>query len=183
MHACINIMCVIFFTKLYWKCFHNRNSSTHWCKECLTHPDILERNFIVMKNCNIAVFIEISCKIYVHTFFTGVPVIRHNLYYACCENPYPDVTFWLVLRRKPLYYLFNLLTPCLFIVATTILVFYLPPDCGEKISLSVTGLLALTVFLLMVAEALPPQSDSIPLIGEFNLLSTEYLISYHLLGS
>ncbi len=68
--------------------------------------------------------------------------------------------------RKPLYYLFNLVLPCVFITATTILVFYLPPDSGEKVSLGVTVLLALTVFLLMVAETMPPQSESVPLIGE-----------------
>ena len=65
-----------------------------------------------------------------------------------------------------MYYLFNLVLPCVFITATTVLVFYLPPDSGEKVSLGVTVLLALTVFLLMVAEAMPPQSMSIPLMGK-----------------
>ena len=72
---------------------------------------------------------------------------------------------YFILSRKPLYYLFNLVLPCVFITATTVLVFYLPPDSGEKVSLGVTVLLALTVFLLMVAEAMPPQSISIPLMG------------------
>ena len=34
--------------------------------------------------------------------------------------------------RKPLYYLFNLVLPCVCITGTSILVFYLPPDAGEK---------------------------------------------------
>ena len=34
-----------------------------------------------------------------------------------------------------------------------------------QVSLGVTVLLALAVFLLLVAEAMPPQSDSVPLIG------------------
>ena len=38
-----------------------------------------------------------------------------------------------------------------------------------QISLSVTVLLALTVFLLLVAERLPTQSDSVPLIGWYNV--------------
>ena len=95
----------------------------------------------------------------------GMPLKQHDVVYGCCDSVYPDVTFWVVMRRKSLYYTFNLLLPCLFITATTILVFYLPPESGEKISLGMTGLLALTVFLLLVAETLPPQSDSIPLIG------------------
>ena len=62
--------------------------------------------------------------------------------------------------------MFNLVLPAVFITATTILVFYLPAASGEKVSLGVTVLLALTVFLLMVAESTPPQSDSIPLMGK-----------------
>ena len=58
--------------------------------------------------------------------------------------------------------------PAVLITATTILVFYLPAASGEKVSLGVTVLLALTVFLLMVAESMPPQSENIPLLGECN---------------
>ena len=64
--------------------------------------------------------------------------------------------------------MFNLVLPAVFITATTILVFYLPAASGEKVSLGVAVLLALTVFLLMVAESTPPQSDSIPLMGTYN---------------
>ena len=64
----------------------------------------------------------------------GVPVRRHEVYYSCCLEPYPDVTFWVVIRRKPLYYVFNLILPCILITAITILVFYLPSESGEKAS-------------------------------------------------
>ncbi len=78
-----------------------------------------------------------------------------------CPQVYPNHLNF----RKPLYYLFNLVLPCVFITGTTVLVFYLPPDSGEKVSLGVTVLLALTVFLLMVAESMPPQSLTVPLMG------------------
>jgi len=29
---------------------------------------------------------------------------RHVVYYSCCEAPYPDITYMLVLRRRPLFY-------------------------------------------------------------------------------
>ncbi len=95
----------------------------------------------------------------------GMPLVRHNILYNCCPNPFPDVTFWIIICRKPLYYIFNLILPCLFITGTTILMFYLPPESGEKVSLGVTVMLTLAVFLLLVAETMPPQSESIPLIG------------------
>ena len=100
----------------------------------------------------------------------GMPVKRNVIFYTCCPTAYPDVTFWIIIRRKPLYYIFNLIIPCIFITATTVLVFYLPVESGEKVSLGVTVLLALTVFLLLVAETMPPQSITIPLIGECKTL-------------
>ena len=54
---------------------------------------------------------------------------------------------------------------------TALLAFVLPPESGEKVSLGVTVLLALTVFLLLVADTLPPLSDSIPLMGKFHYIS------------
>lgn len=49
----------------------------------------------------------------------------------------------------------------------TILSFYLPPDSGERISLVITNLLAMTVFMLLVAEIIPPTSDAVSIISTF----------------
>lgn len=38
---------------------------------------------------------------------------------------------------------------------------------GEKVSIGVTTLLSMTVFLMLVTDSMPPNSDSLPLIGEF----------------
>jgi hypothetical protein len=46
--------------------------------------------------------------------------------------------------------------------------FLIPPDSGEKVSMGVTTLLSMTVFLMVVAENMPPNSDSVPLIGKTN---------------
>ena len=63
----------------------------------------------------------------------GFPNRRHVIYYPCCPQSFSDVTFYVIIRRKPLYYMFNLILPCLFITATTVLVFYLPAESGEKV--------------------------------------------------
>ena len=96
----------------------------------------------------------------------GIPLIRHNIKYVCCVLPFSDVTFWVIIRRKPLYYVFNLVIPSFFLMGTTFMTFYLPVESGEKVSLGVTVLLAITVFLLLVAETMPSQSLSIPLLGK-----------------
>ncbi|XP_013418405.1 neuronal acetylcholine receptor subunit alpha-10-like [Lingula anatina] len=95
----------------------------------------------------------------------ALPVVRHVVTYQCCSEAYPDVTFYFVMRRRSLYYMFNIMVPCIFIVSIALLTFYLPPESGEKVSLVVTVLLALTVFMLLVAEIMPPQADAIPLIA------------------
>lgn len=55
--------------------------------------------------------------------------------YDCCEETYPDVTFTVVMQRRTLYYGINLLLPCVLISTLALLVFVLPADSGEKISL------------------------------------------------
>lgn len=64
-----------------------------------------------------------------------VPGGRHEVFYDCCAEPYPDVTFVVTLRRRTLFYALNLLLPCVLLSSMTLLVFLLPANSGEKISL------------------------------------------------
>uniref|UniRef100_A0A3B5B8A5 Neuronal acetylcholine receptor subunit alpha-7-like n=1 Tax=Stegastes partitus TaxID=144197 RepID=A0A3B5B8A5_9TELE len=96
-----------------------------------------------------------------------VPGGRHEVFYDCCAEPYPDITFVVTLRRRTLFYALNLLIPCVLLSSMTLVVFLLPANSGEKISLGITVLLSLTVFMLMVAEIMPATSDSVPLIGQY----------------
>jgi nicotinic acetylcholine receptor, invertebrate len=45
------------------------------------------------------------------------------------------------------------------------MVFLLPAASGEKVSLGVSILVAISVFLLLVAGNVPDTSDAVPLIG------------------
>lgn len=65
----------------------------------------------------------------------GIPGKRNEKFYECCKEPYPDVTYTVTMRRRTLYYGLNLLIPCVLISALALLVFLLPADSGEKISL------------------------------------------------
>ena len=40
---------------------------------------------------------------------------RHIVYYSCCEEPYIDITYSIRLRRRPMFYVFNLILPCILI--------------------------------------------------------------------
>ncbi|KAL5110207.1 Acetylcholine receptor subunit alpha-like [Taenia crassiceps] len=107
----------------------------------------------------------------------GVSARRNIEFYPCCTEPYLDITFYIILRRKPLFFGVNVICPCISISILTIVVFYLPADSREKISLSISILIALTVFFLLVFEISPPTSLVVPLIVKF-LLFTMVLIIF-----
>ncbi|CAI9731357.1 acetylcholine receptor subunit alpha-like 1 isoform X2 [Octopus vulgaris] len=105
-----------------------------------------------------------------------VPAKKNEKRYLCCPEPYPDITFNITMRRKTLFYTVNLIIPCVSISFLTVLVFYLPSDSGEKITLCISILLSLTVFFLLLAEIIPPTSIVVPLIGKY-LLFTMILVT------
>jgi len=65
----------------------------------------------------------------------GVPGLRESKEYDCCPEPYVDITFTVHIRRRTLYYFFNLIVPCVLISSMALLGFTLPPDSGEKLTL------------------------------------------------
>nr|XP_043883464.1 neuronal acetylcholine receptor subunit beta-2-like isoform X1 [Solea senegalensis] len=90
---------------------------------------------------------------------------------------YLDITYDFVIKRKPLFYTINLIIPCVLITSLAILVFYLPSDCGQKMTLTISVLLALTVFLLLISKIVPPTSLAVPLIGKY-LMFTMVLVTF-----
>ncbi|XP_038058835.1 neuronal acetylcholine receptor subunit alpha-3-like [Patiria miniata] len=104
------------------------------------------------------------------------PCKRHVISYLCCQEAYVDVTCNFLLRRMPLYYFAYLLLPCGLISFNTVLVFYLPPDISEKMSLCTSVLLSMAWFLLLVTQRIPPTGNNFPLIVKY-LLFTMVVVS------
>ncbi|VDL91846.1 unnamed protein product [Schistocephalus solidus] len=97
-------------------------------------------------------------------------------YYKYSHHAYPEVTFKLRMRRRTIFYTFNLMMPCVAISALMLLTFYLPPESREKISLSINIFISLTLFFLLISETIPPTSLAVPLLGKY-LLFTIILIT------
>ncbi|XP_053374295.1 neuronal acetylcholine receptor subunit alpha-7-like [Mercenaria mercenaria] len=74
-------------------------------------------------------------------------------------------------QRKSLFLVLNIMLPIIFIAAINILVFILPAESGERLSYSVTVLLALAVYMTLVGENLPKSSEPMS------------ILSYYLLGT
>ncbi|CAJ0944557.1 unnamed protein product, partial [Mesorhabditis belari] len=101
---------------------------------------------------------------------------RHERWYSCCNYSSIDITYYLKIRRKKLFYTINLIFPCVSIAALTSWVFYLPCESKQKIQLCVSVLVALIIFFLLLIDLIPPMSVSIPLIGKY-LIFTMTMVS------
>ncbi|XP_033102358.1 neuronal acetylcholine receptor subunit alpha-9-like [Anneissia japonica] len=98
---------------------------------------------------------------------SDVNVEREVRKFNCCPEPYPMLIFNIILKRRPEFYLANILLPCVLLSFLSMLVFYLPPESGEKISFGMTTILGLLLFQQMIAETLPPTADNAPIIGTY----------------
>lgn len=90
-------------------------------------------------------------------------VTRKLAVYSCCDEPFPEIFYSLVIRRRPLFYVFNMVFPCLLITLVAFLAFYLPPGSNEKVSIGITTLLSITVFFML--------GNSINLFSSFRYVS------------
>ena len=58
----------------------------------------------------------------------AMPLNYHVNYFKCCSEPYPTLEFQIIIQRKSLYYVTNLILPCAFSTVCALLVFWLPPE-------------------------------------------------------
>lgn len=75
------------------------------------------------------------------------------------------VVFTIHLEKKPTFLVLNILIPVICLGLVNPLVFVQPESSGERVSLSVTLLLALIFFLNLVSERLPPINDPISMLN------------------
>ncbi|NP_001355515.1 AcetylCholine Receptor [Caenorhabditis elegans] len=95
----------------------------------------------------------------------GIRAEKNQVIYSCCPEPYPFIDVHVTIERRAMFYVFNLILPCVLISLIALMGFYMPTDSGEKVTLGITSLLSTTVFLMMVAEGMPPTAEALPLIG------------------
>ncbi|XP_071815459.1 neuronal acetylcholine receptor subunit alpha-10-like [Apostichopus japonicus] len=88
-------------------------------------------------------------------------------YYTCCPFPYVEVHYTLNIKRQPWFYVVNIGIPTLLLSCAALAVFLLHPGSGEKISFSVSNVLALVVFQQLLSTSMPPTGDQTPIIAYY----------------
>ena len=73
--------------------------------------------------------------------------------------------FTLEIERKWMYYIMFLILPCVICTLLVLVSFEIPPENGERIGFCSTIMVAVSVFLLLIAEMLPEKSDTLPILG------------------
>jgi nicotinic acetylcholine receptor len=92
---------------------------------------------------------------------------------------------WLVfhinMKRNYQFYVNHMIFPFSILSCLTLFVFWLPPDSGEKITLTITILLALTVFLQLISDYTPKASSNLPIIGKIIKSIIEFFLFFFFL--
>ncbi|CAJ0574775.1 unnamed protein product, partial [Mesorhabditis spiculigera] len=107
-------------------------------------------------------------------YIMNTKIVRKEVKYSCCPNKYTLLELTLHLRRKPLFYLVNLIIPTSIITLIALVGFFTTSSASgmreEKVSLGITTLLSMSILMLMVSDQMPTTSTFIPLIGWFILM-------------
>ncbi len=86
------------------------------------------------------------------------------------NQSYPYIRYYIILRRKPQFYVFNLIFPNFVICFASIMGMFSPQsssgDRVERVTLGITTLLSMAV-IMMVISSLVPVTASVPVLSEF----------------
>merc|ERR1712176_1181067 len=90
-------------------------------------------------------------------------------YFPCCQDePWPRVTFKLLLKRKSLHYVMNIIVPSAVTSVVSMTAFIVPHESGERIGLGVACMLVVCAIMFV-------SGDLLPIASEMTTLSTFYV--------
>ncbi|XP_011613227.1 5-hydroxytryptamine receptor 3C-like isoform X3 [Takifugu rubripes] len=77
---------------------------------------------------------------------------------------YSYITYSLILKRRPVLYVVNLILPSIFLVLLDVFSFGLPPQTFDRSAFKMTLILGYTVFLLLMNDLLPVTGNDVPIL-------------------
>ena len=90
--------------------------------------------------------------------------------YSGFAEPIAEIHYFFWFQRQSKTYVLSIVIPSALLSLSTMLIFLLPPESGEKISFGITNLLAMVLFQETVRSAMPPTGS--PIFGTLFFLYT-----------
>ncbi|KAJ7993465.1 hypothetical protein DPEC_G00272710 [Dallia pectoralis] len=93
------------------------------------------------------------------------------------EGTYDQIVYYVVLKRRPMRYVVNLVLPSCFLIIIDVFSFLLPPAEVDRSTFKITLILGYTVFLIMANDLLPVTGETTPIISVFFTLSLALMVT------
>ena len=164
---------------------------TWWIsKDVRTQCDVnIERFPFDEQNCSIDIgtwyssdeFVRLRSKdpkVYLGNYKPGgewVAVDSWITYQTISNFNFTKIQFWIRLKRQPLFNLYYVLLPVVLLSALHVVCFVLPIETGEKVGLAVAIFLSFSVFISMIQNNMPRQSNHHFRLGVY--MTTELVMS------
>ena len=155
--------------------FDSQGCDLHF--ESWNYPDFEMNLFLVDENRQIPAFI-ISEGLWMEN--AHWEIIDNSTLFAMQRDVadgycYSLIVYRLVMKRRPMFHVINMIVPSIIISGAEIAVFLLPCNDPTRVQISVTCLLAYTVFQSMIMQMVPQAIDSVPLMSLFIDLQMFYI--------
>ncbi|OCT72557.1 hypothetical protein XELAEV_18035537mg [Xenopus laevis] len=89
---------------------------------------------------------------------------------------FAQVQFNLVIRRRPMLYVVNILLPSILLMTVDLMSFYLPPNSKTRIMFKTSILVGYTVFRVNMVDELPATTLMVPLVGVFFIVCMALMV-------
>ncbi|KAI3389620.1 hypothetical protein SNEBB_001334 [Seison nebaliae] len=139
---------------------------------CMQKNESTMKPFIKNKliNVNISVVERCSYDNPIETFHQDVHgiIVKYCAYDnvnspASSTSTFTDVVYRIRIRRKPLHVLYNNVLPCLMLSVLSLVSFSIPFQ--QQVQIGISTLISYSVFTLRLADDVPEQSETVPLIN------------------
>ena len=95
----------------------------------------------------------------------GMPGRTELVYFPCCPGvPFARIGYDILLQRRTVFYLVDFFMPTFILNVLLFVSYSLPPECGERMTLTISLLLAFVLHMLHVANHIPSTSDAVPMV-------------------
>ncbi|KAK3106248.1 hypothetical protein FSP39_015984 [Pinctada imbricata] len=136
-------------------------------------------NFRIWSFSHTDVSIAAASHLKLTTTGNGIWAVEDTSSEVVLEDSHHTAKFKVVLRRKPQFFIFNVVLPIAILGLVSTVVFLIPVDSGEKTGFSMTVFLSFAVFISIVSAELPKNSDNYSLLSIY--VVAEVLFSVFLL--